>query len=149
MREIEFRIKDCKGKWHYGFPVFFDDGSFTFFVNEKLNDLLPYEDCRVECAVNNTLGQYTGLCDKNGTKIFEGDIIKYFENNSGFEIKFNRIGYDSGVGLTGFVCVDDKRYCKEVDYDTKEEFYICDRCVDLKQVEVIGNVFDTAELLEE
>ena len=137
MREIEFRAKTKTNKWVFGNYYICDRqpaiqmNFLRYFINPE------------------TLGQYTGLCDKNGTKIFEGDIIKYFEDNSRFEIKFNRIGYDSGVGLTGFVCVDDKRYCKEVDYDTKEEFYICDRCVDLKQVEVIGNIHDDPELLEE
>ena len=133
MREIEFRIKDCKGKWHYGYPVFFDDGSFNFFVNEKLNDeLLPYEECSVECAFNNTLGQYTGLCDKNGKKIYEGDVVKcdtYFDKPQ--LVKW------------------DKEWCvfqPIFDASPIEVFPILSIT---NQIEVIGNVFDNPELLEE
>lgn len=144
MREIEFRIKDCKGKWHYGYPVFFDDGSFSFFVNEKLNDLLPYEDCRVECAVNNTLGQYTGLKDKNGKKIFVGDIL------------YIKAGHGDCVVGNAIVFFDEKllqyrvREMRPYAYDSEvgNVYKECD-FAHIDSFEVIGNIYDNPKLLEE
>lgn len=137
MREIEFRIKDCKGKWHYGYPVFFDDGSFDFFVNEKLNELLPYEECSVECAFNNTLGQYTGLCDKNGTKIFEGDIL---------------IGdipeLLGSQNLIGIVEYEESAFIIRIPNRKSWQIQKVGFC-SFTNYKVIGNIHDDPELLEE
>ena len=137
MREILFRIKDHERQWHYGCPAFFDDGSFEFFDKDKLNSLLPYEECGVGITIDKTLGQYTGFYDKNGTTIFEGDIligdipeligsqnligiVEYQE--SAFVVKFpNRKSWQ--IQKVGF--------CSFVNY------------------KVIGNIYDNPELLGE
>lgn len=75
MREIEFRAKRTdNGKWVCGYY-------------HKLNESFENKDCILEHHRNTstiidikTLGQYTGLKDKNGTNIFEGDIVE-FETN--------------------------------------------------------------------
>lgn len=165
MREIEFRGKCVlNNEWVYG----------SYFAHQKVNLCIITEQDEVEkntqhlivqdkiaCDWNfengiqvvdvnpKTVGQYTGLKDKNGTKIFEGDIIKCFRIGDKYKIKFARIGFDSGAGLTGFVCDDEEGWCKDIDFDTKEEFYECDRCVDLQQIEVIGNIYDDKDLLKE
>lgn len=73
MREIEFRIRYRDKTWYYGLPISKiknDTVAFNAFDNS-------YYDLFADAT---TLGQYTGLTDKSGTKIFEGDIVE-FETN--------------------------------------------------------------------
>ena len=82
----------------------------------------------LEPVMTDTVGQYTGLTDKNGKKIFEGDIV--------------------GVGEC------DKIYEKVVVYFDKGAFRVSQFAIDLLETrnidcEVIGNIYDNPELLEE
>lgn len=76
-----------------------------------------------------TVGQYTGLTDKNGTKIFEGDIVKYGDtvHNVVFEQR-------NGTAYFGLV------------YSTLETLSF-GYYQDLKQIEVIGNIYDNPNLV--
>lgn len=85
-----------------------------------------------------TLCQFTGLCDKNGNKIWENDIVNH--NGEYAPVKFERYcsSFDYGNYNFGFY-VD----FPEKTFFRKELGYWC------RKVEVVGNVFDDPELLQE
>lgn len=118
MREILFRGKRIdNGKWVQG---------YLYRLSEKLNPfiLLKSEKGASYEVEAKTVGQYTGLTDKNGTKIFEGDIVKYGDtvHNVVFEQR-------NGTAYFGLV------------YSTLETLSF-GYYQDLKQIEVIGNIYD-------
>ena len=71
MREILFRGKTHDGNWIYG-------TGWTEFLNmfpDRTGNLWIWSDHQWKEIIPETLGQYTGLKDKNGKMIFEGDVV--------------------------------------------------------------------------
>lgn len=125
MREILFRGKQIdNGEWVEGYftkgiPIY---AGVTPDVEPDLCQIKTRgHTFRVETE---TVGQFTGLCDKNGNKIFEGDVVK-------IDDKY----IDNVVYSNGCFCMDKQIFNYEFTYQ------------DFNCIEVIGNVFDNPDLI--
>lgn len=134
MREILFRGKDFSGvinhSWCFGsLDTTEDDRAIIIYLDRFGNK------CRI--VVNpETVGQYTGLKDKNGTKIFEGDIIYAVSN---FDAANMVVVYDPAE-FRLVLCEDYKTY--------KPGWGFKCLCYESFYMEVVGNIYDNPELLE-
>lgn len=75
MRQIKFRGRDNNGEWHYGDLEHSPIGKFCR-IHEYRGDGFYKWHADVDPA---TVGQFTGLYDKHGREIYEGDIVKWYE----------------------------------------------------------------------
>ena len=129
MREILFRGKRVdNGEWEQGDldrGLFANIDFISYFKN--IGERVSYE------IIPETVGQYTGLTDKNGTKIFEGDIVidKYSKEKFGF------------VG----VVIYNPALTQYQIYSDKQPDYVVNLGSRRDSVKIIGNIHDSPELL--
>lgn len=146
-REILFRGKRVdNGEWVEGYLVIALNGANLIYVNYDIKQTTeingkPFYSVYAKNydVIPESIGQYTGLKDKNGKKIFEGDILL----DNAIVKWFDDLFWDGGgSNHPGFYCKEwfeygdfeyaDMRYHKRLDSDC----------------EVIGNIHDNPELLE-
>lgn len=171
MREILFRGKRIdNGEWVYG--GHFADGKKHFIIIEVRYipdtrdwDTMEYYEKNPKyiktfiAVIPETVGQYTGMTDKNGKRIFEGDIVATRKSGIRTEKRKGYYGYDSEgypqklPGYNGFY--EYKYTCQidcyaEVKYDkVNGGFYLkgSDMFVSSTCNEVVGNIYDNQELI--
>lgn len=120
MREILFRAKTKATKeWTYGYFVKQYDVPQIYVGNGH------------ECVYEDTLCQYTGLTDKDGTKIFEGDIVETMSiqeayGTDKFYVRFVQGNFYACLGGTVWTL----RSCAE-------------------SVKVVGNIYDNPEMISQ
>lgn len=159
-REIKFRAKDYQtNKWVYGFLFMGkgdDNRDYAFILQDKgLKVGTATEDNAIEFPCDEahlvdkeTICQYTGLKDKNGKEIYEGDILR------GDEYPFNCDGVDNyfaeivwADNVCGFYRITLKNPNSTVRGISHGNWEQLDE-EDIKSFEVIGNIYDDKELVE-
>lgn len=131
MREILFRGKMIDtNKWIIGY--------FAIGQSDGLSYIIPinnsYESAKV--VYDETVGQYTGLQDKNGNKIFEGDILELYDQF----IKYRGI---VEFRHSAFIIKYGNRMTTLYEIERQNHFNS-----GLWNLNVIGNIYDNHELLE-
>ena len=126
MREILFKAKTISGNWVNGLLANKDD---KWYISNKAGMPFAY-DVRPE-----TICQFTGLCDKNGNKIWENDILMaHLDESYPEDVTYETVEW----GVAGWVTHE----AGSTDREYLDEF-------DLEHFEVVGNIFDNKELLQE
>ena len=142
MREILFRGKRLQGgNWIEGYFFKSDinkkernSGKATLIFTPDCDTFIMVPECHNSfMVVSDTVGQYTGLKDKNGKRIFEGDVAKVLQ------------GKDKDIAYVGFENGAFMLYPKtgNIYERTLWEYWYNDW-----DVEIIGNITDNPELLE-
>ena len=125
MRTIKFRGKTTKGNWACGFLSRHVGGKIYFITTDEKRNLIVNLD---------TVGQFTGLYDKNGKEIYEGDILGRKDGGALLKVEFRH-------GAFGY------EYCGEFHSwagNHNFTFNSFDTDVDFA---IIGNIHDNPELL--
>lgn len=139
MREILFKAKrieddewiegcyaECNGKTFIGIDISISIDEFEVFCTP----IIRWIEVDLE-----TLCQFTGLCDKNGKKIWENDILMaHLDESYPEDATYEAVEW----GVAGWVAHE----ANSIDRQYIDEF-------DLEHYEVVGNIFDNKELLQE
>ena len=153
MREILFRGKRTdNGEWVYGYYTnarYYLDKKEMHIIFEQDVEVYPHSEfAGGEEVIPETVGQYTGLTDKNGRKIFEGDIIRWHDNpelsvaGQTTEICFGKYNdadcsFNDVYSLGFYIKFSDGNFASICQLDDfKDDF------------DIIGNIYDNPELMK-
>lgn len=144
MREIIFRGKRVdNGKWVYGY--YMEDGLNNHYIIEiKKNNDKDYhygKTYRYVEIIPKTIGQFTGLYDKDKKPIYDGDIIDIHQTINGynqFVIEYKDYGFSAK-----YYNQKENKAIRWYEYDLDELFDVNESD---KEIELIGNIYDNKSL---
>lgn len=134
-REIKFRGLNANKEWVYGLISKDTEGSTQYYTE------MPYRVCWFEDSahcnqpiITESVGQFTGLKDKNGKEVYEGDIIEFDNTEIG------------GTKTTGEVVFNTDITLSKLEWGlwTRKGYYRTDF---LGRIEIIGSIHQNPELL--
>ena len=132
MREILFRgkTKAQGSEWLYGDVLIYENSAqiWETINSRKYNSVVSLE----------TVGQYTGLTDKNGKKIFEGDICRFREWSKGDMCWIGKVHYEHQQFV---ISGNPNKECES------EFLLVMSRFIP-ENIEIIGNIHDNPELMK-
>lgn len=150
-REILFRGKDEHGNWHEGY--FYQECGNDYIIENNQKESIFNKNKSYQVKPE-TVGQFTGLLDKNGVMIFEGDIVKSirnvyvypdmsFDNPDLFKnptitkkTYFNQIDWYNGVRVSGWR-IKGWKFTTQLKKSTALNM----------SLEIVGNIHDNQNLL--
>ena len=149
MREILFKAKrKDNGKWVEGYYYKMSETTYCFkedyerkpvsehhyILQERMTDWgLPNQIVQIEID-SETLCQFTGLCDKNGKKVWENDILMaHLDESYPEDATYETVEWNVAGWVTHETDNTDRQYLDEFD---------------LEHYEAIGNIFDNPELAQ-
>ena len=135
-REILFRGKTVAGAWVYGGIAFQEDSDVVIVGALDKYQSIYDMGIKSEYVIPETVGQFTGLTDKNGKRIFEGDIHE--RKNHFFIVKHGEYR-DCETNEDGYGWYFKYAHSRDCEgFNGREEEY----------VNIIGNIHDNPELLK-
>ena len=130
MREILFRGKRVdNGEWVKGGIAYYGEKVFIVFVHRSHSEMGDMHLPKIVEVRPETVGQYAGVKDKNGKKIFDGDIVKYANGVC-------KVVFESRCGTAFFGIV----------ISEMTTWFFGKSPADL--MDVVGNIHDNPELLD-
>lgn len=156
MKEYLFRgLRPDNGEWVFGGICDYGGGIEILEVSHYAGSMYepPSTDVYETEVLDESVGQFTGVEDKNGVKVFEGDIIKH-------HIRFTDNTEKEALGVVKFGSYESKSGSKEVGFyiEWKDSLYSACCRNDIRYwledggeepAVVVGNVFDNADLIKE
>ena len=138
IKDIEFRGKTDDGEWVYG-DLMKDPGGFCFI--RHFDKFTPDGNEFLKLVQAETIGFHAGLKDKNGKKIFTGDILRFMDADT----YSSESGFDwIDVSCVGYVSWDEDRIGLDLSNRASAEIYE----IEFETSEVIGNVHDNPEMVK-
>lgn len=140
-RKIEFRGKRQRdSEWVYGYLADFN----VILEGINFDDEGNWNICSIQ-VIPETVGQYIGRKDKNGKKIYEGDIVRMVVTHS----FFRKINMEI-IWVYSYIVTWSEKHCGfvfcNIDLPEMPDLALNDDII-IKEIEVFGNVFDDPELL--
>lgn len=150
-RQIKFRGKDRRtGNWVYGDLLAPITGCRIVSYREEDNGAMKCADYDYHDVLDDTVGQFTGLLDRNGKEIYEGDILKGTTYLYGYDLpngeQFDYKGFvewqsQCDVGLCWILTDLEQQGAWHLNQTVHRN------CIDYSTGTVIGNIHDNPELM--
>ena len=135
MREMLFRGKSSSGEWLYG-DLLTDEGKYYIVAHDGWSTFFPKSgtaEIYMNEVIPESVGQYIGLDDMNGNKIFEGDIVEQIFDKD--DVHWYEIGFYEGSFVYREIIYNGNDLCWDSVFDNEAPLLN-------NKVQIVTNMFD-------